>query len=605
MRSKLPPDPDPGDRASRAYSGAFFPAGGSIAFSEAVPLQIGADWILNLLRSVLQGLFGFAGSLLTGGFKHFLLFESPYGLSAPNEQFAYNLEIFVPLFGIVLLLGIATRPFAKKEKAAGWRVFIRAVGVMVSIVAIRPFMDLILDVVNITIQYIFPGTYTIDFATGGVLESLAAVGASGLALVVGGYVMGGTSVLAIVFVMAVLMLREFLWYLIYHGWPILICMWYIDWGPLKPANHIATLTIRTTAYLLLVGPLIALALQTGAMMAGNGAAGGAAATGAQMATPDASPELLKQFGFWFMGLGLAGVFGAKAAMAGGMPLSQIGRGGGKSKSTGNASASPPESGRSQALRSQASEAISRAGGFVDSKLDGAGGRLNGYSSEGRRQFVDGQKARISEGASQFSDRVSQNRLGQGAIAAGSVGKFAATEAAAGGRYAAKNLDESPLEWGSAAADRYRNEPLVDSGTYSDGQHKLNSFDSEGGTSEAGPGSASAGRSPEGAAVETGSDVEEDSDWVVDSNSGGPSTTDPSESLDDGSTSATGSTGRSRSSATANDRVPSEESDTGNANSEWEAKPRYTLSRNSSNDGDRHSSSDGDSDDESGNISDFM
>lgn len=614
MDTKRPSDAKRNRYRTSVYSAASLPGGTFVSSMGAMPLQIGADWIINLLNSILQGLFGFVGDALTGGFKMFLLFESPYELSAPNESFAYNFELFGPLFGVVLLFGIASRPFADRERAASWRVTVRAVAVIVSIPLIRPVMDVILMVVNASIRYVFPSSYSLQFASGGLMDSLGAIGVSGLGLVVGGYLLGGASVLAILFVMAILMLREFLWYLVYHGWPILICMWYIDWGPLKVSNHIATLTIRTAAYLLLVGPLIALALQTGAMMAGNGAAGGAAATGAQMATPDTAPEFWKQFGFWFMGLGLASVFGTKAAMAGGMPITQIGRGSSSNAQAGVQGQASGD-GTNSSLRGQAKEAIGRAGGFVDNRLDSAGGYFSGYSSEGRRQFVDGQKARIGDKAASFSDRLDQSKYGPSVKAAGAVGKFAAKEAYTGGRYAAKNLDESPLDWARSGAQHIRDNPYVqpsEGGGAASASGARGESTSGGGDPGTGGGGAGGSDGTGGSGgLSSPSDGSHENDWSVNTGAAGSveGRGEDSSSPAESSASSTGSNGSGPSavegsrgvagysggdSGKANDRDPAEreESDTG-----WEAKPRYVLRRTGGDDaGDRSDDSEGGIDD---------
>ncbi|MDS0243053.1 MULTISPECIES: hypothetical protein [unclassified Haloferax] len=443
------------------------------------PLFVGADWIINLLNTILQGLTGAIGELFTAGLAEFLFFPSPYHMSAANEAFYYSRELGLKLFPIVIAFGILSMPFSQMEKARPYRQVWRGVTVIFAMALAPPMLDICLQLVNWTGQQLFPTSYSLSFAGQGMLDQLAGIGLAGVGLVVAGYLMMGVSILGVLVLLFFLFLREFLFQLTYQHFAILMVMWYIDWGPFKVSNHIAKLVFRTTGYLLLAGILMSAALATGAALAG-GDPGTVQASmqGGQFAGEQATISFWRQFAGWFMGIALAGVVGAKAATMGGVPMSQVARARGAGSGSGNTASASNGDGKITRLRDQGREALSDLGSRAGGRLDEAGGPLAGISVGGAQGYIAQGKSSLNETASSISDRVGPRGT---AVAAGvgSVGKFAATEGMAGTAYAAKNMNQSPMQWATAARDRYRERPLVDTGKYSDGQYKLDSFGSSG------------------------------------------------------------------------------------------------------------------------------
>lgn len=550
------------------------------------PLFLGADWIINLLNTILQGITGAIGELFTAGLAEFLFFPSPYHMPAANEAFYYSRDLGLKLFPIVIALGILSMPFSQMEKARPYRQAWRGVTVIFAIALAPPMLDICLQLVNWTGQQLYPTSYSLSFAGQGMLDQLAGIGLAGVGLVVAGYLMMGVSILGILVLLFFLFLREFLFQLTYQHFAILMVLWYIDWGPFKVSNHIAKLVFRTTSYLLLAGILMSAALATGATLAGGDpGAVQASMQGGQFAGEQATISFWRQFAGWFMGIALAGVVGAKAATMGGVPMSQVARAKGGGSGSGGSASDAGGDGKITRIRDQGREALSQLGSRAGDRFDEAGGPL-----AGTQEFLAQGRSSLNETASSISDRIGPQGS---AVAAGvgSVGKFAAKEGMAGTAYAAKNMNQSPMQWATAARNRYRDKPLVDTGQYSGGQYKLDSFESSGsGASGGATDSTSVGGSR--AAAASANDREPEQDGL---------TEEFNEALDEAFENSGFSEGGNNQSegglvddnAGGSGAHPGGYSDRpdGEADIGWEAKPRYTL-RQTGNGGDGASSESG-------------
>lgn len=436
------------------YRYAITPLLSALSFLQPlVPLGLVDDGIVALLNKLLLGLFDLIGSLFTTGIRSILFFESPYLMTGPNEAFAYNLRFALVLLPIVVAIGLFSMPFANRQKAALWRQAWRVIQVLVFVALVRPVLHVVLMLVNLTGEYVYPNAYDLTFAGQSLLDSLAAVGVTGIALLVGGYILSGISVLGILFLFFILFLREFLFTLVYQGFPILIVAWYLDWGPFRTSNHIATVVFRITSYLLLVGPLIALALQVGTTFGGgtwppNGAA--------PPPSPDTTVDFWRQFAGWFMGIALAGVFGAKAAMMGGVSIGHIGRATSTSRSGG---------GTADRSTDRSSEGRRSLRGQARDTFDHLRHRVPSPSSSTVSTAVSGAKTSASETWNEITDR--PGWTGAAARTAHTAGKWttpkakrATRDGATGVRYAATHLHESPMRWIQAGAEHYRTVPLI-------------------------------------------------------------------------------------------------------------------------------------------------
>lgn len=416
------------------------------------PLGIVVDGIVNFLNLLLQGILEFIGDMFATGVRELLFFESPYELVGPNQAFAYNLRFALALLPIVVVIGALSMPFANRRKAVTWRQVWRVIEVLIFIALARPALHVALVLVNVTGEYVFPTSYDLSFAGEGLLNSLSALGVTGIALVIGGYVLSGISFLGILFLFFVLFLREFIFHLVYQGFPILIVGWYLDWGPFRIVNHIAVVVFRLAGYLVLVGPLIALALQVGVVFGG----GSWPPDGQAPSDPETTVEFWRQFAGWFMGIALASAFGLKAAMLGGVPVSQISAARDRSKSTSaNRSRSPDPTGERPdrgSIRGQARD-VAR---LADRRAPYSGTLSDRLATT---------RASMAESWNQVTDRddvageVARN-LGSTGKTLGPIARRTTADAYAGSKYAATHLHESPAGWARAGVERYRNDPLV-------------------------------------------------------------------------------------------------------------------------------------------------
>lgn len=425
---------------------------GTVATPRLVVLGIVVDGIINFLNLLLQGIFDFIGDMFATGVEEMLFFESPYELTGPNEAFLYNLNFAFVLLPIVVVIGMLSMPFANRTKAATWRQVWRIIEVIIFIAIARPALHVALILVNATGEYVFPRSYDLSFAGEGLLNSMSSIGVTGLALVIGGYVLSGISFLAILFLFFMLFLREFIFHLVYQGFPILIVAWYLDWGPFRTANHIAVVVFRLAGYLVLVGPLIALALQVGVVFGG----GTWPPDGKPPADPETTVDFWRQFAGWFMGIALASAFGLKAAMMGGVPMGQLGSA--RSATRGKSADSQRETAASSGEYTRGSIA-----GQTRDTIRAVDRRAPYTGTMSDR--ISNVKGSMATKWKEISDR--DDALGDAIRGVETTGKWMKPKAERisadglmGGKYAVTHVHESPTDWARAGADHYRNFPLV-------------------------------------------------------------------------------------------------------------------------------------------------
>lgn len=420
--------------------------------SQIIPLNIVVDGIVALLNRLLLGLFELIGDLFATGLKELLFFPSPYDLTGPNQAFAYNLKFALVLLPVIVVIGAVSMPFANRKKAATWRQLWRIIEVVVFLALARPALHVVLVLVNTTGEYVFPSSYNLSFAGEGILNSLGAIGVTGIALVIGGYILSGISVLGILLLFFILFLREFIFNLVYQGFPILIVAWYLDWGPFKISNGLARTVFRVAGYLVLVGPLIALALQVGAVFGG----GVWPPAGQPPADPETTVDFWRQFAGWFMGIALACVFGVKAATLGGVPMAQFGAstGGRTSKKIDSKQDSLPVNGESHqsSLQNQARDTLRE----IEHRAPYSGTLSHRVSNA---------KDSMKEKWNVVSDRNESVKFAARHLRAtgkslGPKANRAAVDTYSGGKYALSHLNESPVDWARASGERFRRNPLV-------------------------------------------------------------------------------------------------------------------------------------------------
>lgn len=421
------------------------------------------DWVANMFIYVVTGLLGFIGTLVADGMHTFIIFDSPYSDPALQSAFAHNLDIFPQLLVVMVMAGVATKPFSDQQEVTNFMLAWKALKVIIFVAVGRQLMHFGLLLTNAIIGHIFTADYGTSFGPEVLQSSLEGAAASSAGVVLGAFILSLVSVAGIVLALGVFVLREFLFNATFILLPVLGAMLFLDFGPLRSSAELAKTALRATTYMLLVGIVMAGLLQTGAAAAGAYAdLGGQAAAQSQQAASDPGfGEVLEAYLFWLIGLVAPALAGIKAAaMSGLSPRKISGRDGGKSRSSGSSSGRSGEKSTRTALMEQAKYGSAKGLRSVDKHIArGAGSSAAGKfgSVAGRAKgAVGGTVANnLSEGKRNWTKAKGQ------AIKKG--GKRTAKDVHSGTDYATRNLHQSPLDWAEAGLERYREEPVVDTG----------------------------------------------------------------------------------------------------------------------------------------------
>ena len=440
-----------------------------------VPLAaIFTDWIANFFTYLLTGVLGFIGELIANGMRTFIIFDSPYSDPTMQAAFQHNLDIFPQLLVIMVMAGIATKPFADQREVTNFMLVWKALKVIIFVAVARQIMHFGLLLTNAIIRHIFTANYGAAFGPEVLKSSLEGAAASGAGVIIGALILSMVSVAGILLALGVFVLREFLFNATFILLPVLGAMLFLDFGPLRYTSEIAKTALRATAYMLLAGIVMAGLLQTGAAAAGayaDMAGQGATAAQAQQAGDPGFGEVLEAYLFWLIGLVAPALVGIKsAAMAGLSPSRISGRQGAKSKSSSQSSSTSQSSEQSTrtSLIEQAKHGTSRGLQGVDKHITrGAGGAAVGKAGSATnraKNAVGGAVANnISKGKREWSK--SKGR----AIKKG--GKRTVKDAHAGADYATRNLHQPPVDWAEAGLERYREDPVVDTGEDSESKQR--------------------------------------------------------------------------------------------------------------------------------------
>jgi uncharacterized membrane protein YgcG len=281
------------------------------------------DWFEAIVDTIATGLTNILGEVFVGMISNFLIIDSMYHQKGANAVFMQNLQYSLILFPTVIVLGTIAALFSESPKGSYMRQGVRIVKVLFALAIIRPFIHVVVILTNSVTMLVMPETYAVSLAGPALNNAIGDMIGSVLAAVLLYLAVGTLSLLAIALVVLILFLRIFMINLVYTAFPIILVLWYVDWGPLRYGNDVAQFVLKITAYLLLAGPLIALALQTGCTMsapdvcvAGAGGAGGDALT-AGIDPGENKLVLWKRFLGWLTGLGLAGFIGIQSLSMGG------------------------------------------------------------------------------------------------------------------------------------------------------------------------------------------------------------------------------------------------------------------------------------------------
>ncbi|WP_135306467.1 hypothetical protein [Haloarcula amylovorans] len=440
-----------------------------------IPLAFAVtDWVANGFTYILTGILGFIGELIANGMRTFILFDSPYSDPALQAAFQHNLDIFPQLLAIVFMAGVASKPFADPREVTNFMLVWKALKVIIFVAVARQLMHFGLLLTNAIIRHIFTAEYGAAFGPEVLKSSLEGAAASAAGVTIGALILSMISVAGILLALGVFVLREFLFNATFILLPVLGAMLYLDFGPLRYASELAKTVLRATAYMLLAGIVMAGLLQTGAAAAGAYAdvAGQGATAASQQAGDPGFGEVLEAYLFWLIGLVAPALVGIKsAAMAGLSPGKMSGRQGAKSKSSSQGTSSSQSD--EQSTRTALMEQARHGAAGVDNWATGGKGGAAAAKAESTATRTKG--AVGSAATTVFSEkRVNDVKKGGQTFKKG--GKRAAEDAKAGTDYATRSLHQSPLDWAEAGLERYRENPVVDTGDgTSSNQRELSDF----------------------------------------------------------------------------------------------------------------------------------
>ncbi|WP_433632993.1 hypothetical protein [Halomicrococcus sp. NG-SE-24] len=434
------------------------------------------DWIANFFTYILTGILSFIGELIANGLRTFIIFDSPYTDPTMQSAFQHNLDIFPQLLVIMVMAGVATKPFADQREVTTFMLAWKALKAIIFVAVARQIMHFGLLLTNAIIRHIFTAEYGAAFGPRVLKSSLDGAAASGAGVTIGALILSMVSVAGILLALGVFVLREFLFNATFILLPVLGAMLYLDFGPLQYTSEIAKTALRATAYMLLAGIVMAGLLQTGAATAGaytdmTGQAA-TAAQGQQAAGDPGFGEVLEAYLFWLIGLVAPALVGIKsAAMAGLSPRRLSGRQGAKSKSSSQSSSTGQSSQKS--TRTALMEQARHGGAGVDRWVTGGRG-----GAAAKKAGITATKTKGAVGSAATNllseKRVQDAKKGGEAFKKG--GKRAVKDAKSGTDYATRNLHQSPVDWAEASLERYRENPVVDtSGETSSKQGELSDW----------------------------------------------------------------------------------------------------------------------------------
>jgi uncharacterized membrane protein YgcG len=311
------------------------------------------DWFEGIVNTLATGLTNVLGEVFVGMVQEFLVIDPLYYQEGANATFIQNLQYSLILFPTVIVLGTIAALFSEAPEGSYLRQGIRIVKALFALALIRPFLHVAVVFTNSVTKLVMPETYAVSLAGPALNNAIGDLMGSAIAAVLVYLAAGTISLIAIALVVMILFLRIFMIHLVYTAFPILLVMWYTDWGPLRYANDVAMFVFKVTAYLLLAGPLVALALQTGCSMSAPDicVANASGAHGPEALTAGIDPSqnklvLWKRFLGWLSGLGLAGFVGIQALSMGGSSAGHLLGFSGLSALRGGGSGSPSSSGGS-------------------------------------------------------------------------------------------------------------------------------------------------------------------------------------------------------------------------------------------------------------------
>lgn len=454
------------------------------------------DWFEGIVNTLATGLTNVLGEVFVGMVQEFLVIDPLYYQEGANATFIQNLQYSLILFPTVIVLGTIAALFSEAPEGSYLRQGIRIVKALFALALIRPFLHVAVVFTNSVTKLVMPETYAVSLAGPALNNAIGDLMGSAIAAVLVYLAAGTISLIAIALVVMILFLRIFMIHLVYTAFPILLVMWYTDWGPLRYANDVAMFVFKVTAYLLLAGPLVALALQTGCSMSAPDicVANASGAHGPEALTAGIDPSqnklvLWKRFLGWLSGLGLAGFVGIQALSMGGSSAGHLLGFSGLSALRGGGSGSPSSSGGGGGGGGGGGPTPSGGGGAGQHTLrnfgggSGTGPKAYGATGSAKPEFHPRQaasstktnlKQRVSSarntarsnaqrayrGVKSRKEWMSQATWGQGARAgaglAGGGVALGAREAKAGMSHVKNNLNEPIANWPGHAYRRAKN-----------------------------------------------------------------------------------------------------------------------------------------------------
>lgn len=177
--------------------------------------------------------------------------------------------VAITLLPILIATGVIVTPFSPDQKASLWRQALRVVAVIFFIAISKPVIGFAVDATNAITVQLAPGSFTISFAMHQLKGWAGQFVGWTIGLIIYVIAFGGL-LIAVVITSLLLALRIYLVYFLFIAAPLLIVLWYADWGPLESVSSFGAMFMRIGVYALLAGPIVALMLRVAKVISTGG-----------------------------------------------------------------------------------------------------------------------------------------------------------------------------------------------------------------------------------------------------------------------------------------------------------------------------------------------
>lgn len=225
--------------------------------------------IINSLASAILEAQNFTYSIVQQNFVELIKMRNPHTITNNSGELIaltqYNIveEISMAIFSIIVLLGIITMWIGDRKEVSLYKMATRFILFFIFLMIWRPSIGLAVDFTNLATDAFFPESYVllpdmsvVDLAKEGAIGVAAEWTDSAKNLGIAIFLLLLNIVILIVFAVFTILsaLREYIIWFIYIAGPLLLSMWWINWGPLKILNKYSKKFMSSAGFLLIAGP---------------------------------------------------------------------------------------------------------------------------------------------------------------------------------------------------------------------------------------------------------------------------------------------------------------------------------------------------------------